>query len=311
MAPSVGHVEVAGIVHRHPIRVAEVGPGGRAAVACEAEFPRPGDRTDEAGGIDPPHALVPPVGHVQVSRRVHRNRERGVQLGLGGRAAVPRKASGSRPGDCADEAGRIDPPHALVQEIRHVEIAGCVYRHTGRESEPGRCCRAAVALGTSVPVAGDGRDHALGIDPPHAAVVGVCHVKIAGRIHPQPERRVEPSLRGRAAVPGEAALPGPRERRDDACGVDLPDAVVLGFRHIEVASPVHCQCERYFEPGLNRRTLVPQSGRRPRGAADQSVRGDASHAVVLGVAQIEVAGRIHCHPVRYSEPGCRRRAAVT
>ena len=94
-------IEVAGGIHGHVAGGEQLGAGGRAAVAGGAFGCRAGDGGDGAIGADPPHAVVAQVGNVQVSREIHGQAVRKVELGGGGRAAIAAEAGRAGAGEGA------------------------------------------------------------------------------------------------------------------------------------------------------------------------------------------------------------------
>ncbi len=104
-----------------------MGLGGRAAVPGVPRLSRPGNRSDDPGGIDPADPVVVRVRHVDVTGRVHCYARGEIEVGLGGRAAVPGVPRLSRPGNRSDDPGGIDPADPVVVRVRHVDVTDRVH----------------------------------------------------------------------------------------------------------------------------------------------------------------------------------------
>jgi hypothetical protein len=71
--------------------------------------------------------MVVPVSDVDIRRLVDRDAVGLVEPGQGGGAPIPPIARFARPGAGRDDAGpRIDPPDAVIEGVREIEIAGIV-----------------------------------------------------------------------------------------------------------------------------------------------------------------------------------------
>src|SRR6185312_4536880 len=136
----IGDDQIACAVRRHPGRGADLGAGGRAAVAGVALGAGAGDRVDVSGGHllaveravlagDYPDHAVAGVGDDQVPGGVHGHALRPVQRGAGGRAAVAGVPGGAVPGDRVDvAAGHLLAVVAAVAVRDHLDPVGGVAR---------------------------------------------------------------------------------------------------------------------------------------------------------------------------------------
>src|SRR5258708_9717789 len=101
-------------IQRQPVRLRQAGAVRPRSIT--AEFPgtvarQPGD--DSGGAIDPPHASVQPIGHVNIAGAVDDNSVRLVHPRLCRWSAIAGEAAFTIARNRADDAGTsIDPPHA-------------------------------------------------------------------------------------------------------------------------------------------------------------------------------------------------------
>ena len=218
----IGDVEVACPVRRHEQKSIgtdiELGLGRQPAVAAEAFLPRAGESRDHAGRVDPPHSVARVARGVHVSRPVHRH-ARGIgQSSLDRRTAVPAEAFLPRAGDGGNRPRGIDSTNAIVAGIRDVQIARPVRRHARGVVQSSLDCRAAVAAEAALARAGESRDHAGCVDPPHPVVFRVCDVHVARPVRRHEQKSIvadiEMGLDRRAAVPDASA----RKRVDFIAG---------------------------------------------------------------------------------------------
>ena len=264
----VGDQQIACGVRRHPGRDADLGAGGRAAVAGEALGAGAGDRVDVAGGHllaveragdarhDPDH-VVAGVGDDQVPGGVHGQALRAVQPGAGGRAAVAGVSGGAVPGDRVDVAAghrlavvaavlirdHLDPVGGVA---RHHQVARGVDRHAGRVAERSAGGGAAAA---GEPVGSGPADRV------HVAGRHLLAVERAGggRHHPDPvarrvgDHQVAHAVQGhragvhrgagrRAAVAERPACRGAHRGGQPAgCWVDATHGPVVGDEKLPIA----------------------------------------------------------------------------
>src|SRR5262249_23179373 len=130
-------------------------------------------------------AVVALVAEEDVAAGVHGDAERVIELGGGGRPAVPAEAASAVAGDGDDHAGRFHHlADAVVVGVGDVEVAVGVHGPPVWAAEVRRGGRDVVAVVGGVAGAGDGdnvagRLHHL----PNAAVVGVGDVDVAAAVH--------------------------------------------------------------------------------------------------------------------------------
>ena len=206
------------------------------------------------------------------------------------------------------------PPDAMARPARDINVARRADRHVVREIDLRGRGRAAVARGAGRPGAGEGRDHPVtGRHFPHAVVVEVRDVEVAGAVHRDILRPVQLRGRGRAAVAAESRRARPCHRGDHAgARRHFPDALVAAVGDVEMAGAVHRYTEREIEPRLGRRAVVAAEPRyaRPRDRRDHAVRRHPADAVIIEVGEVEVAAAIECHADRAVELRGGGRATV-
>jgi hypothetical protein len=123
--------------------------------------------------------MVADVADQQAPVRIERNRMRLPKLCLRRGSAVARESGRASTGERRDDAGlRIDPPNRMVVALGDVEMAGAVeldlVRHVQRRGDG----RAAVAVVSRPPAAGDRRRPArVQIEPPDALVAEVAEIQ--------------------------------------------------------------------------------------------------------------------------------------
>ena len=300
---SVRDVEIAGAIHRHVRRLIELRLGGRPPVACVAPGPCAGHgRDDAARHRHLPDTAVGDIRDVEVAGGIHRHSPRPVKLGAGGHTAVAGIGRGAVAGYRCDDTRR-HLPDPVVRTVRDVDIAPGIHRHAIGLIDLSLHGRPAIAGVALVPVSGDDRDRPIR----HLEDYGVARVRniqIAGSIHRHALGAVELRRGGRA----------PDHRSDDAAGRDLPDLAVGGVGDVQTPARVHRHAEWFIEQGL--RGQSPVAGRAeafsdPGHRRDDATRqGHLADHVVVRVGDIEIAARVHRHPLRKVEPGAGGRPSV-
>src|SRR5664279_1045498 len=109
-------------------------------------------------------------------------------------------------------------------------------------------CRGAGAIGktTRTRDASNRGDHAGGGDLSDGMIQGVRDIKVSRRIRDNAGRTVETGCRTGAV--GTPRVSGPAgEGGDNASGSHLPDLVVVGIGHIDIAGGVHRYARRMIE----------------------------------------------------------------
>ena len=101
----VGDEEVAIAIHGHVERSAQLGAGGRSAVAAKPKGAVPGHGGDDArGGVHPANSVVALVGDEEVAKGIRGYVDGLLKTGAGGRSIVPSKLSEPVPGHGGDDA---------------------------------------------------------------------------------------------------------------------------------------------------------------------------------------------------------------
>jgi hypothetical protein len=115
-------------IKRQPVGLDQTRARRRSAIAGEPSAAVAGDGGNDArGAVDPAHAVIVAVGDIDVAAPVDRDAVGFVEAGFDCRAAVARIAGFAAAGDRRDDAARrVDPPDAMVEGIRKIEIAGRV-----------------------------------------------------------------------------------------------------------------------------------------------------------------------------------------
>src|SRR5439155_1371940 len=139
-----------------------------------------------------------------------------------------------------------------------------------------------------------GRDGAAGADLADAVVVRVGDVEVAGGIEGHAVGAAELSGGRGAAVAREALRTGAGVGRDGAAGGDLPDAVVLTLRDVEVAGGIEGHADGFVELRGGRGAAVAcETHRTCAGVGrDGAVGADLADAGVAAVCDVEIAGGI-------------------
>ena len=125
----VGDIDVAQCIHGYALRTAQLGAGGRPAVAAvTADALLSGKGRDIAGAIDHANDVIEPVGDVQVAGAVKSHLHGRVQPGAGGCMSIPGVAADAgRSSEGADFAGCLgDLPNRVVGGVTEVDVAQCI-----------------------------------------------------------------------------------------------------------------------------------------------------------------------------------------
>src|SRR3990172_7458920 len=216
MVEVVADVHVAVAVHRHPIRVVQLGVGGGRTVTGEPGGAVAGDGVDEPGaGIDPAHPMVVGVGDEHVAAAVHPHPIRFVQLGAGGGGTVTRERADTGTGDGADQPGDpIDPTDPMVEGVGDEHVAA-VHPHPGRVVQLGAGGGRTVTGEPTDTGTGDGADQPGDpIDPTDPIVDGVGDEHVAGAVHRHPIRVVQLGAGSSRTITGEPGGGGTGNRAD-------------------------------------------------------------------------------------------------
>ena len=188
VTPHARDVEVAGRVHGHAIwRTGFVG-----------------ERGDGASHVHFADASVVGVGDVEVADGIHRHVTRPIELGGGGGATVSGITSAAGARDGGDRAGKVHPADTMVLLVGDVHVAEGVRRHTSRVTESRRNRRATIPSEATASVSDDRCDAAPRIHPAYAAVPRVRNEDVAGPVHGNIQRRIEPGSCRLPPVPAGA-----------------------------------------------------------------------------------------------------------
>ena len=150
-----------------------------AAIAAQAGDADAGEGGDPAVRRYLAHAVAFELGDIEVAGGVEREVARRHELGVGGRAAIAERTFAARAGEGRDRAVRRYFAHAVVAEVRDVEVAGGVEREAVGLIEPRAQGRPAIAAQAGPPGAGDGGDPAVPGHLADAVVFGIGDVDVA------------------------------------------------------------------------------------------------------------------------------------
>src|SRR5262249_11928845 len=149
--------------------------------------------------------------------------------------AVAVEVARAGPRDGRDVAGRVDLPDAVVVEVGDVEIAGRIHLEPGRARDLRGGRRAVVAREPGDARADDRVDRTARVDRADALVLRVGEDDVAGLVHDDVGRAVEPDDGRGHAVDAEGRRAVARDRGDRAGRrVDLADAIVAAVGDEEV-----------------------------------------------------------------------------
>eukprot|EP00959_Pyramimonas_sp_CCMP1952_P354479 7425831-Pyramimonas_sp.AAC.1 len=188
----------------------------------------------------------------------------------------------------------VDLADAEVARVGHDDVVVAVHRHADGLVEL-RVDQAVAVLEALAAGAGQGGDLPFLVDGTHTVVVAVHHDDdISLAAHSNAVRLVELGVAADAVViAGVFGVPG--DRHDPAPGGDLPNAVVRGVRHEDVANVVHCHADGELKTGVNGRAVVVPVARLSgaRHGGDHAVGSDLADAVVAGVGHYHVPLLVH------------------
>ncbi|GEM_PF-2773452 len=230
---TVGHIDVAGIVNRHPGGMVETGintrpveePGGTAGVGR--------NHTD---GRYLPYPIVLGVRNEDVSVNINSNtlwrvETRGVTYSIG---SPPRTSQSCK---CACLSGWGNLAYGMIVAIGDEEVACIVHSNAFRIIElrlSANAVLAAVAgMRTGYGCHGTGRSHL-----PDRAVSELGNVEIAGTIQCQPRRIAEPRVDAYAIPPAGTACKA-RHGCHLASRSDLSNGIIHAIRDIKISRAVH------------------------------------------------------------------------
>jgi hypothetical protein len=190
----------------------------------------------------------------------------------------------------------------MVAIITHYNIATLINGNAVRTAERGE---RAPAVG--VPHSPAPCERAHNATGRHYADTVVTEVRndheAVTRVHGHAARTIERSAC--AGAVGKRARPAPRERGHHTARCDFADAVVAAVRDNDVAAAFHGHAGRATE----RSACAGAVGKRARPAPSErghhTARCDCADAVVAGVRDNHVAGRIDCYALRGVERSAR------
>ena len=191
---------------------------------------------------DDAHSKIAPVGDVQVSGGVEREPLRIGESGGNGGVQVARIPGRPRAGNMGDRAGRIDHADYARSRVGYIEIALGIQGQAGgrRESR----CRGGAAIAPSAggTAAGDGADGSAGRghgrDQSNSIVSGIRNIKIAGRIYHHSLRVIQLRAGSGDVIAGVSRRSRAGDRRYDARGCHLANALIALVGNIQIADGV-------------------------------------------------------------------------
>ena len=259
-------------VHEQARRILEARRRGVAAVAGRGRHPVPGDRVDHSRRVDAADAVVALVGDEDVSRGGDGDARGLGQARCGGGLVVAVVARPAVAGDRRDRAVGVDAPDAPLAHLGDEDAALRIEGERGRQVEPGVQRRPAVTHSVAGKSgSGDRRDRPARVDAADSVVALIGDEDAARGVDDHASRMVELRVRRRTAVAREAGDAGAGDRRDDAVGRDLADAVAqVGHEHVPGRIDGHAH--RLVELRADRRPAVAEIPRDTR-AREELQRG--------------------------------------
>ena len=115
--------QVARRVHGHRCRPSDFCVNCQAAVPAVASHTCSRHRRDHSRRVHLAHALIEGVSDVQIANRVHRHAGGSVELGVGGRAAVPTIALPACARHRRDHSRRAHAAHAVIRGVGDIQVA--------------------------------------------------------------------------------------------------------------------------------------------------------------------------------------------
>ena len=187
----------------------------------------------------------------------------------------------------ADRAGRRDHAHAIVAEIRDVEVARAVHGQAQGRVQLRAGGLAAVAREAGRAVARHGADRAAARDLLDARVLAIGDVEVPGGIHGQSFRQVE--LAGRAVA---------QHVVDSAARVHDAHDVVEAVGDIKIAPGIGRHGPRRIELRAGGRAVIARVGvdSVAREGRDIAALSGLADAQALGIGDVHVARGIHRDP---------------
>src|SRR5215471_18105782 len=162
--------------------------------------------------------------------------------------------------------------------------------------------------------AGDGdHDAGPGIDAADRMVFRIHHGDVVPMIAPDGFGRAPGGGEGRTAVAAVATLAGPGERRHDAAGIHLPNAVALTLTDVRITLAIHADRAGAHDRSLRGRLPVAGSlflAVAGEGGDDAGLEIQASYPLVLNVRDEQSALTVQEAIVRLAQLGPGSRAAV-
>ncbi len=293
---SVRQPDVAAAIHRQAGRIVKTSRGTVPGSIARLARP-PGQRGHCHVAGDLADGAVGGIGHKEIAAAIHGDAGGIVELR---RSAVPvraaRGAGLSRQGP--DHAIRTDEANGVVAGVGHIDVGGAVHGHA-KGVEKAR--RAAGGIGTARNggLTGPGRDDSAGRNLPGRVVAGVRHPNVAEAVRRDAGRKVEQRCRARSV--GAARDAGlSRQRGHHPVGRDLPDGIIAGIRHIDIAEKVHRDAigsgVGATEPRGVSAPVRAAKIARPAGQGGHHAGGsDLADRAIAGVRHVHVGRVVHRH----------------
>ena len=172
--------------------------------------------------------------------------------------------------------------------------------------------REAVAAEPSYAGPSDGGDFAVGGHFAHAMSTEFREIEIADGVHHHIAGGKQWGAGGGSAVAGRASNAVAGYGSDDAVGADAPHAVVVEIGHVDISRQIRGQPVGEVElGGGGGAAIAAESGHAgSRQGCDYAAGRDLTHAVVVGVGEVEVAPPVHGDALDGGDLGGGGRAAI-
>src|SRR5262245_243585 len=178
---------------------------------------------------------------------------------------------------------------------------------TGLRGEP------TVAIASPMPTGDGDHDAGHGIDAADRVVLRIYHDDVVSMVAADGFGRAPGSAEGRTTVAAIATLAGPGERRHDAAGIYLPNAVALALADVRIALAIHADRAGAHDRSLRGRLPVAGSlflAVAGEGGDDAGLQIQTSYPLVLNVRDEQSALAVQEAIVRLAQLGAGSRAAV-